>query len=96
MQLTLKKNDVIVIKNKGLKINCLSGVFYVTQAKDPNDYILKTGDNFDIAKDDKVVVQAIQPSNLQFCYDEAKEKNSGIYQNAEYMEIDRQRLVFNN
>jgi formylmethanofuran dehydrogenase subunit D len=67
-EITLTQSKVWSIEGdrRGEVINCLSGVIWITQADDLNDYILEAGDSFWVTKRGTVIVQALQ--NAQFKY----------------------------
>ena len=74
MQFRLNKDEVIIIKQKGLVLKCMGGVLYITCDKDKKDYIIKSGKDFKIRKNVKVYIHAMESSSF-----EIEEKNKTLY-----------------
>ncbi len=48
----------------GTKIHCDTGVLWVTRAGDARDYILQSGDEMDVGKRGKVLVEAMREAEF--------------------------------
>lgn len=51
---------------RGLTIACESGVAWITQLRDPRDYLLRAGGNFTAYREGQIVVQVLQDAQLEF------------------------------
>jgi Protein of unknown function (DUF2917) len=71
-EITLNKSKVWSIEGdrRGEVINCLSGVIWITQEGDLNDYILEAGDSFWVTKRGTVIVQALQDAQFKYSLNE--------------------------
>ncbi len=49
---------------RGSRVFCDSGVLWVTQANDRNDYILRPGDTMIVSKRGKVLVEAMRDADF--------------------------------
>jgi len=72
--ITLAQHKVWTIEGdrRGDVIDCLSGVLWVTQDGDLNDYVLDAGGKFWVTKRGTVVVQALQDGRFKYSLNEIK------------------------
>jgi len=63
---TLRENEIMRLKHqsKQLRIKCLSGIAWITQPNDEDDYILYGNDFIDITKKGLVLVQAMPEAKI--------------------------------
>lgn len=62
MKIHLLRNMTYLVENPGhgLMIECVSGIFWITQAYDREDYILTPGEKFAAAPKGRIVVQGLR------------------------------------
>lgn len=63
-----RKGTIIDLEGhvRGLTIACESGVAWITQLRDPRDYLLKAGGNFAAYREGQVVVQILRDARIDF------------------------------
>ena len=68
MQLTLKKEEFVVISGdaRSLSILCTMGALWITQDEDRNDHILKGGQVFTVDRKGQIMLQALQDTQFNF------------------------------
>ena len=61
----LAKNQLLALPDANTKLVCLEGELWLTRDGDSEDYILGPGRSFTVRRDDRAVVQALEPSRLR-------------------------------
>jgi hypothetical protein len=66
-EFSLLPRQVLTLRGdqQGVKIHCLQGPIWVTQAGDCDDYFLKAGETFSVWRPGTVVIQGMKPARLQ-------------------------------
>lgn len=65
LEQVLAKDQMLVLDNRRLTLQCLEGQLWLTRDGDAEDYILGPGQNFEIHPRDHAVVQAQRPSRIR-------------------------------
>ncbi len=67
VEMCVDPNEVIPLggDQRGTRIRVISGEIWLTQKFDPEDYLLATGDEFEVRNPGRVVVQGLEESLIQ-------------------------------
>lgn len=65
LEQVLAKDQMLVLDNRRLTLECLEGQLWLTRDGDAEDYILGPGQNFEVLPDDQAVIQAQRPSRIR-------------------------------
>jgi len=65
LEQALAKDQMLVLDNRRLTLECLEGQLWLTRDGDAEDYILGPGQNFEVLPDDQAVIQAQRPSRIR-------------------------------
>lgn len=68
MDIVLNTGEIVCIDGdaRSLTVSCQMGKLWVTQAGDPNDYIVRPGENFIITRKGKIAVTALDDARFKF------------------------------
>ena len=80
MELLLNKRELLDLGEdlRGVNIACREGRFWLTQAGDSRDHIVRSGDNFTIRAKGKVIITAVEPCRLMLIELEAQKTTSSL------------------
>ena len=68
MEFIIHKREMVCIDGdaRDLEVTSFSGVLWITQAGDPNDYILSAGEQFSISRKGRVTITACKTAKAHF------------------------------
>ncbi len=80
MEIFLAKNELITFEGdaRNLTLTCLNGTVWLTQRNDPTDHIIQTGASVRVNRKGRVVVIALNASNLTLAAPRAFPRISGV------------------
>ena len=68
MEITMNKGEIICIDGdaRELEVTSFSGTLWITQAGDPNDYLISVGEKFRISRKGRVAITACKTAKAHF------------------------------
>ncbi|BCR03659.1 hypothetical protein DESUT3_07280 [Desulfuromonas versatilis] len=66
MDMLLREGEILTLQGdaRGVRLRCADGVLWITQPGDSNDYLLRNGREFTVARRGTVVVLALREARV--------------------------------